>query len=75
MAGDVAETFAEQVERRHEALRGQACPARAASAAETTPPVGQAAAWLEDVTPRHPKSAHEVAWQLARLCGEDSTVS
>lgn len=70
-----SESFRERVTRHREALGGRRCPVMAAGDAEQTPPTGQAAAWLEEVTPRHPRSAHEVAWQLARLCGEDSQVT
>ena len=41
---------------------------------EATPAQGQAALWLRDVECLAPRSARDVARQLARLCGDDSVV-
>lgn len=46
-----------------------------ALAHEHQPPTGQAALWLDDVEQDVSPSGFRVARQLARLCGDDSTVT
>ena len=59
------------IERHRRLLRKRGSP----MSAENLPPTGQAAGWYRDVVIYVPRSGQRVARQLARLCGQDSSVT
>lgn len=77
-AGGLGEDWQRRVERHRGMIRQRSRDRRflgVALAGEEIPPTGQAGLWYDDVAYQSPRSARSTARQIARLCGEDSTVT